>query len=99
MNMQSILRWSLENSDPQGAPSGSEGGQPPRPIDPEILDAILGKPDSELMKEALAVATDELKDEDAKLTALDDFEMVCSHYLVLLVLANITVATANRANR
>lgn len=77
MNMQSILRWSIEHSDPQGAPSGSDGGrQPPRPIDPEIIDAILGKPDSELMKEALAVATDEMKDEEAKLTALDDFEMV-----------------------
>lgn len=88
MNMQSILRWSLENSDPQGAPPGSDGGQPPRPIDPEILDAILGKPDSELMKEALAVATDELKDEDAKLTALADFEMVRGQHFVSLMLAN-----------
>ena len=37
---------------------------------------ILGKPDSELMKEALAVAVDEQKDEDERVQALDNFEMV-----------------------
>ena len=77
MNMQSILRWSLENTEAQGSPSGSDGNrQPPRTLDPGIIDAILGKPDSEQMKEALACAVDESKDEDARLTALDDFEMV-----------------------
>ena len=45
-------------------------------LDPGIIDAILGKPDSELMKEALARAQDASLDEGARLTALDDLEMV-----------------------
>lgn len=80
--MQSLLRWSIENS-PAGAGTGSNNGDSsngqhaqPRQIDPEIIDAILGKPESELMKEALAVAVDTEKNEDDRLQALDNFEMV-----------------------
>ena len=70
--MQSLLRWSIENS---------ESGAPPPPndqskLDPGIIDAILGKPDAESMKEALAIAVDEKRDEEDRLQALDDFEMV-----------------------
>lgn len=76
--MQSLLQWGIANS--------SSDAAPPRPrtdLDPAILDAILGKPDSQLMKEALATAVDEEKDEDERLTALDDFELVgnCSYPL------------------
>jgi hypothetical protein len=77
--MQSLLRWSIENST-TGAPS------PPPPtrrteLDPGIIDAILGRPDAELMKEALAKAQDASLDQDAQLTALDDLEMVkCSYF-------------------
>ena len=74
--MQSLLRWSIENT------SGGDGAQqqPPQPprkdLDPGVIDMILGKPDSELMKESLAVALDEKHDEDERLQALDNFEMV-----------------------
>ena len=72
--MQSLLRWSIENSSQDAAERGSS--QPRQPLDPGIVDMILGKPDSELMKEALAVAIDEQKDEDERVQALDNFEMV-----------------------
>ena len=68
------MRWSLAHSDPRDV-----NQPPPAPrsdLNPEIIDAILGKPDSELMKEALAVAVDEKRDEDERIQALDDFEMV-----------------------
>ena len=82
--MQSLLRWGIENSDG----TAHEDGSQPRPLqnlDPGIIDAILGRPDAELMKEALAVAVDEAKEEEARLAALDDFEMV-SDFCSLLVL-------------
>lgn len=71
--MDSLLRWSIENSTPRGADA-----PPPvrRDLDPEIIDYILGKPDAVLMKEALEIALDENKDEDARIQALDDFEML-----------------------
>jgi len=73
--MESLLRWSIEHS------TDNEGAPPPPPrsvqnLDPGIIDAILGKPDSELMKEALAIAADEDKDEDERIQALDDLEML-----------------------
>ena len=75
--MQSLLRWGIENS---GNDDGSATGAVPparrTDLDPGIIDAILGRPDSELMKEALAKAQDASLDEDARLTALDDLEMV-----------------------
>ena len=49
---------------------------PRQDLDPAIIDAILGKPDAELMKEALARARDESVDEEGRVQALDDLEMV-----------------------
>ncbi|KDQ16580.1 hypothetical protein BOTBODRAFT_107021 [Botryobasidium botryosum FD-172 SS1] len=72
--MQSLLRWSIENSTPGDAPSG-----PPRSIqdlDPAIIDHILGKPDAVLMKEALEGAMDLNRDESSRVTSLDDLEML-----------------------
>ena len=75
--MQSLLRWGIENS---GNDDGSAADAVPpvrrTDLDPGIIDAILGRPDSELMKEALAKAQDASLDEDARITALDDLEMV-----------------------
>lgn len=70
--MQSLLRWGIENT---------ESGAPPPPVqqnklDPGVIDMILGKPDSELMKEALSIAVDDKREEDDRLQALDDLEMV-----------------------
>ncbi|TFK92156.1 nucleotide exchange factors-like protein [Polyporus arcularius HHB13444] len=69
--MEQLLRWGIANSDPNAPPP-----QPRTDLDPGIIDAILGKSDAELMKEALAVAVDEKRDEDERLQALDDFEML-----------------------
>jgi Nucleotide exchange factor Fes1 len=78
--MQSLLRWSIENSTTSTTGSGDVAAPPQATrrtdLDPGIIDAILGRPDSELMKEALAKAQDASLDEDARLTALDDLEMV-----------------------
>ncbi|KAK7688783.1 hypothetical protein QCA50_008323 [Cerrena zonata] len=71
--MQSLLRWSIENSTPNDA------GTPPAPrsdLDPAIIDQILGRPDAELMKENLQVALDEERELDDRVQALDNFEML-----------------------
>ncbi|KAG6864648.1 hypothetical protein C0993_008676, partial [Termitomyces sp. T159_Od127] len=69
--MQSLLRWSIENS------SGANA-EPPvqrKDIDPGIIDMILGRPDAELMKEDMGVATDASKTQDERVAALDHLEM------------------------
>lgn len=73
--MQSLLRWSIQNSDPDAPRPSSERL---KAIDPGIIDQILGKPDAVLMREAAAVALDESKSEDERALALEDFEMVGS---------------------
>jgi hypothetical protein len=72
--MESLLRWGIENS--TAATDGPrQPPQPPQNLDPGIIDLILGKPDSVLMKEALATAVDHKLEEDDRLTALDNLEM------------------------
>jgi hypothetical protein len=72
--MDSLLRWSIENSSPSTGPV-----QPQKDLDPAIIDHILGKPDAVLMKEALSVAVDEKKSEDERVNALDNLEMFIEH--------------------
>ncbi|OBZ74937.1 Hsp70 nucleotide exchange factor FES1 [Grifola frondosa] len=72
--MDNLLRWSIEHSEPHDP--NQPPPQPRKDLDPGIIDAILGKPDAELMKEALAVAVDEKRNEDDRIQALDDFEML-----------------------
>ena len=71
--MDSLLRWSIEHSTPR-----STDAPPParKDVDPEIINYILGKPDAVLMKEALDIALDQNRDEDARIQALDDIEML-----------------------
>ncbi|KAF9239453.1 armadillo-type protein [Melanogaster broomeanus] len=72
--MDSLLRWGIENSTPLG-----ENAPLPAPrthLDPAIIDHILGKPDAQLMKEALDFAVDTTKDEDTRIAAMDDLEML-----------------------
>ncbi|TRM69061.1 nucleotide exchange factor Fes1-domain-containing protein [Schizophyllum amplum] len=72
--MESLLRWSIANT------PASDGAQPPRPppqaLDPGIIDHILGRPDSELMKEDVQVATDASRSDDERVDALDHLEML-----------------------
>jgi hypothetical protein len=73
LNMQSLLRWAIENSGNDGPP---QPPQPRRDLDPGIIDHILGKPDSVLMLEALAIAVDKNRVDDDRVVALDNLEMV-----------------------
>ena len=79
--MQSLLRWSIENSTPlDSAPSD----RPPverKNLDPAIIDMILGKPDAELMKEDMSVAVDANRSEDDRINALDHLEMASPHLI------------------
>ncbi|KAH7882054.1 nucleotide exchange factors-like protein [Phlebopus sp. FC_14] len=72
--MESLLRWSIEHSHP------NRGDAPPpaprQDLDTGIIDYILGKPDAQLMKEALEVAVDTSKDDDMRIAAMDDLEML-----------------------
>ena len=72
--MESLLRWGIEHSSTGERAAVSER----RDLDPAIIDHILGKPDAQLMKEALDVALDGSRDEDQRIAAMDDLEMVCS---------------------
>jgi len=73
--MQSLLRWSIENSTPR-----QDGDRQPvtqqQKLDTGIIDMILGRPDAEQMKEDVSAASDESKSEDERLAALDHLEMV-----------------------
>ena len=64
--MQSLLRWSIENAGDQSTSNEGASQQPtgPKELDTGVLDVIMGRPESELMKEALAVAVDSEKSED-----------------------------------
>lgn len=46
--MESLLRWSIENTVPESGPSTPK--DPRKDFDPGIIEAILGKPDAVLMK-------------------------------------------------
>ncbi|KAF8068594.1 nucleotide exchange factor Fes1-domain-containing protein [Lyophyllum atratum] len=75
--MQSLLRWSIENSEPQVSTASSSS--PPKTLDPGVIDMILGRPDAEQMKEDMGVATDTSKSEDERVAALDHLEMLIEH--------------------
>jgi hsp70-interacting protein len=71
--MDSLLRWSIEHSTPRSADA-----PPParKDLDPGIIDLLLGKQDAVLMREALEVALDEKRGEEARMWVLDDLEML-----------------------
>ena len=80
--MQSLLRWGIEHSANDDPTAGVVPLTQRTDLDPGVIDAILGRPDSELMKEALAKAQDPSLREDARLTALGDLEMVKQSFFV-----------------
>lgn len=77
--MQSLLRWSIENSTPLDSAPGDRPPVVRKDLDPGIIDMILGKPDSVLMKEDMAVAVDPSQPEDNRIDALDHLEMVSKY--------------------
>lgn len=72
--MHSLLRWGIENSSTE--PGSQAPVRPMQPLDPEIIDLILGKSDAVQMKESLAIAVDTSRDIDQRIAALDNFEML-----------------------
>ncbi|KAF9452832.1 Fes1-domain-containing protein [Macrolepiota fuliginosa MF-IS2] len=77
--MQSLLRWSIEHSNPQDGSAPNDTPVPNQKLDPGIIDMILGKPDAVQMKEDVTAATDVKKSEDDRLAALDHLEMLVEH--------------------
>lgn len=77
--MQSLLRWSIENSTPlDSAPT--DGPLPRREdLNPEMIHMLLGKPDAERMKDDVAIAVDTSKTEVERIIALDDLELLIEH--------------------
>lgn len=74
--MQSLLRWSIENSTPSDGTATDRPTVERKNLDPAIIDMILGRPDAELMKEDISVAIDANRSEDERINALDHLEMV-----------------------
>ncbi|KAG8902845.1 hsp70 nucleotide exchange factor fes1 [Tulasnella sp. 417] len=73
--MRDLLAWSTEHQTTPDDPNYV----PPRPLgelDPGLIDMILGKPDAVRMRDAMAIAVDESKSEDDRVTALDDMELL-----------------------
>ncbi|KAA1474088.1 nucleotide exchange factors-like protein [Dentipellis sp. KUC8613] len=73
--MESLLRWGIQNTEPVD-PANHTAPAPRKDLDPAILDAILGRPDAEVMKEAMGKAIDTGLTEEQRITALDDMEML-----------------------
>jgi hypothetical protein len=59
---------------PVGLPRGVRSVQESN----DILEMLMGKPDSVTMREKLEYAQDESNTTEKRIEALDDFEMVCS---------------------
>ncbi|TFY65306.1 hypothetical protein EVG20_g5648 [Dentipellis fragilis] len=73
--MESLLRWGIQNTEPVD-PANHTAPAPRKDLDPAVLDAILGRPDAEVMKEAMEKAIDTGLTVEQRITALDDMEML-----------------------
>ena len=81
--MDSLLRWSIQNSTPQEGSSSEAAPIERKNLDPDIIDHILGKSDAEQMKDDMAVALDVSKSEPERVEALDHLELVSSKVTML----------------
>jgi len=88
-NLNNLLKWSIENSKPQGttgvaavdngAGAGAPTGTPSSDLTPELMAALFGGPsEAELMKAAIELINDpdESVTLDQRLTAFDNFEQL-----------------------
>ncbi|KAF9356743.1 hsp70 nucleotide exchange factor fes1 [Mortierella sp. NVP85] len=77
-SLNELLQWSIINQATEKEDASAEGAtkQPPRKLDPEIIDAILGKSDSQLMIEAMTVIKSPQSTDEQKEVAWEDFEML-----------------------
>ncbi|KAJ1970661.1 hsp70 nucleotide exchange factor fes1, partial [Dimargaris verticillata] len=79
--MEKLLQWAIINSATEkedAPPRDSTQTVAPKQLDPAIIDHILGKDDSVLMKEAMAAALDPCADPETKEVALTDLELLVS---------------------
>ncbi|CED82723.1 Armadillo/beta-catenin-like repeat-containing protein [Phaffia rhodozyma] len=82
--MESLLRWGIENSVPASGDASElhqvaaevAAGKRKDLLDPALYEAIMGKSDAVLMKEAMAAATDKGNDVEQRIVALENFEML-----------------------
>ncbi|PSK38037.1 Hsp70 nucleotide exchange factor fes1 [Elsinoe australis] len=75
--INSLLKWSLENSEEGRAAQPGEPKDPSRGFDAEALKRLMGGPsDADLMNESMAVIHHPEATLDAKLTAWDNFEQL-----------------------
>ncbi|PLB34455.1 Hsp70 nucleotide exchange factor FES1 [Aspergillus candidus] len=70
-NMNKMLKWSIQNSNPETADASARG------LNPEMLSSLLGGPsDADLMKASMAALHSPDVDLENKLVAFDNFEQL-----------------------
>ncbi|PLN79257.1 armadillo/beta-catenin-like repeat-containing protein [Aspergillus taichungensis] len=70
-NMNKMLKWSIQNSNPETADPSARG------LNPEMLSSLLGGPtDADLMKASMAALHSPEVDLENKLVAFDNFEQL-----------------------
>ncbi|KAF9185663.1 hsp70 nucleotide exchange factor fes1 [Haplosporangium sp. Z 767] len=77
-SLNELLKWSIINQATEKE-DASASGAPPKPmekLDPGLIDAILGKSESQMMMEALSVIKNPNATIDEKELAWEDFEML-----------------------
>ncbi|KAJ1839073.1 hsp70 nucleotide exchange factor fes1, partial [Coemansia sp. RSA 2708] len=76
--MEALLQWAILNgaTASEDAPARSSSDPAPQPLDPAVIDAILGKPASVQMTECMDAAEHADTPLDAREIALDDLEML-----------------------
>ncbi|KAJ2782800.1 hsp70 nucleotide exchange factor fes1 [Coemansia javaensis] len=76
--MESLLKWAILNGATAGedAPPRGPGDPEPKKLDPEVIDAILGKPASVQMGECMAAAEDAAAASEGREVALDNLELL-----------------------
>jgi hypothetical protein len=83
---EDLLKWSIAASNAGGSADGGPSlqeiakdvaeGRRPDLADPKLFDALMGKSEAQMMREELAVGMDTSREEQDRVQALDNFEMV-----------------------
>ncbi|KAF9937707.1 hsp70 nucleotide exchange factor fes1 [Mortierella antarctica] len=77
--MNELLKWSIINQATESEDAPTRSGPPPKPMekmDPGLIEAILGKSETQMMMEALNVIKNPNATADEKELAWEDFEML-----------------------
>ncbi|KAG0202317.1 hsp70 nucleotide exchange factor fes1 [Mortierella sp. GBA30] len=76
--MNELLKWSILNQATEGEDASASGASPKpmEKLDPGLIDAILGKSETQMMLEAITVIKNPNSTNDEKELAWEDFEML-----------------------